>query len=158
MLLKKLNITTIDGVREAIGNIKKQGEGANDSPEDNMDDLAHFYRFGEIRHRRKLKKDAAGNWHYDGDVLERPDVHPMAKVPEGGHRREDVSPEVWALLETFDRNYSLMLNQLQAAWQGGSLTPAVTTMRTLLESSAVALMQIEIASGKGNYGHCFRLV
>ncbi len=158
----KLNkITTMDGVRAAIEIIKRQGEGANGSPEDNAGDLAHFYRFGEIRHRKKLRKDAAtGKWHFNGADIVFPDVYPMAKVPDGGYRREDVSSEeVWALLKTFDQNYSLMLNQLQAAWQpGGSLTPAVTTMRTLLQPSAVALMDIEIAPGKGNYGPCFRLV
>ena len=81
----------------------------------------------------------------------------MATIPAGGYLREDVSEEVWTLLETFDRNYSDMLNRLQAAWQGGSLGSAVGAMFGL-EQSAVALMNIQIPGGNGNYGPCFRLV
>ena len=152
-------ITDMNGVREAIGTIKRQGEGANGSPEDHPNDLAHFYRFGEIRYRKMLKQDVAtGKFHFNGDDIEFPEVFPMAKVPAGGYRSEDVSAEVQALLETFDRNYSNMLNRLQAAWQpGGSLGSAVAAMRSL-EQTALDLMAIPIPNGNGNYGPCFRLV
>jgi Ferritin-like len=153
-----VKITDLVGVRDAIGTIKRQGEGANGLPEDHQNDLAHFYRFGELRFRKTLKQDAAGKWHFNGDDVDFPGVHLMAVVPEGGYRSEDVSsPEVQTLLETFDRNYSNMLELLQAAWQGGSLGSAVGAMRSL-KQPAVELMTKEIAPGKGNYGPCFRLV
>src|SRR5262249_37442403 len=43
-------IDTPDRVREAITLINVQGEGSAASPEEAMDDLAHYYRFGEIFH------------------------------------------------------------------------------------------------------------
>ena len=152
-------ITDLDGVRLAIEKIKRQGEGSAGSPEDTgVDDLAHFYRFGEIRFGKRLKKNpTTGKWKFDGDDIGFPEVFPMATVPAGGYLRENVSDEVWTSLETFDRNYSNMLNRLQAAWQGGSLGSAVGAMFSL-EQSAVALMNEPIPDGDGNYGPCFRLV
>ena len=152
-------ITDLTGVREAIRIIKQQGEGSSGSPEDTgANDLAHFYRFGEIRFRKKLKKDAATlKWDFNGDDVDFPEVFPMAAVPFGGYLQADVSPEVWVLLETFDRNYSTMLNRLQTAWQSGSLSQAIGAMFSL-QQSAVALMAITIPNGSGNYGPCFRLV
>ncbi len=152
-------ITDISLVRTAIGIIKQQGEGSNGTPEDTgPNDLAHYYRFGEIFFGKKLQKDVTtGNWDFNGDAIVFPDVFPMAAIPKGGYQKADVKPEVWALLEEFDSNYSTMLNQLQAAWEGGSLDEAVGAMFSL-KQSAVALMAIPIPNGNGNYGPCFRLV
>lgn len=155
-----LKITDMDGVRSAIGIIKHQGEGTDGSPEDTgPNDLAHFYRFGEIRFLKKLKKDAAtGKWDFNGDPISPVATHPMAPVPFGGYQKADVKPEIWALLEAFDRSYSEMLNLLQAAWQGGSLDDAVDAMTSDLKPTAIALMREPIPGGNGNYGPCFRLV
>ncbi len=62
-------LRTIDDVRNAILIIKRQGEGSQTSPEDSgPDDLAHYYRFGEIYHGRKLHKDdATGEWKFNGE-------------------------------------------------------------------------------------------
>lgn len=152
-------ITTMEKVREAVAVIKRQGEGANGSPGDSGDeDLAHYYRFGEIRFRKKMKKDAlTGEWKFNGDDVEFPEVFPMAVVPPGGYQSGDVPADVRQALETFDHNYTDMLNRLQAAWQGGSLGGAVAAMFSL-EEPAIELMTKEILNGRGNYGPCFRLV
>lgn len=58
------------------------------------------------------------------------------------------------------RIYTTMLGQLQTAWEhgdAGALDDSVSTMLALREP-AVALMQISIPCGGGNYGPCFRLV
>lgn len=158
-------IESLPQVRDAVGLIKRQGEGSKDSPEDTgLTDLAHYYRFGELYHGRKLRKDPATNqYRFDGDPVPFPDVWPMAGVPAGGYRQADVTPEVWGLLSSFDQAFTRVMNLLQDAWsrsgaQGqAALDDAVAAMFDLGDP-AVELMQIAIPSGAGNYGPCFRLV
>lgn len=158
--LRKLG--TVKEVLEAVELIKHQGEGSHDSPEDTgPDDLAHYYRFGEIHYQKRMKKDeVTGKWTFSGDPVPFPDVWPMARVPFGGYAKSDVTPQVWQLLEKFDANFTSVLNQLQAAWQDGSsdsLDQAVGAMGTL-RRPAVDLMQIPIPATTQTYGPCFRLV
>jgi hypothetical protein len=153
-------ITSLSKVQEAIQLIKRQGEGSKMSPEDTgPNDLAHYYRFAEIFHEKKLRKDAVtGKWDFDGDPVPFPEVWPMGEVPPGGYRRENVSDQVWQLLEQVDQHYTDMLKQLQLAWEGHGeeLDNAIDTMR-LLKTPSISLMQIPIPSGGSNYGPCFRL-
>lgn len=150
-----------DKALEAVRLIKRQGEGSKASPEDTgPTDLAHYYRFGEIFHEHGLKQDpTTGEWHFNGVELPLPEVWPMAEIPFGGYKREEVKDEVWQLLERFDRGFTEMLNQLQEAWRAAddaSLDEAISSMRGL-RGPAVALMQIQRSSGGGNYGPCFRI-
>ena len=154
-------IRSLEDVRRAISLIKRQGEGSQASPEDTgPGDLAHYYRFGEIYHGRKLRKDeATGEWKFNGDPLEIGDVRPMAEVPPGGYKPEDVSAQVGQLLKEFDQTFTLMLSQLQTAWASGntaSLSAAIGTM-IAMQTKGMALMDIAIPGGMGNYGPCFRL-
>jgi hypothetical protein len=154
-------INSLDQARQAIELIKRQGEGSKMSPEDTgPSDLAHYYRFGEIFHERRLRKDSAmGQWHFNGDPLPLPDVWPMAEVPAGGYTKDQVADEVWQLLDQFDQSFTDMLDQLQTAWDsgnGGALDGAVSSMLAL-GGPAVVLMGIERSSDAGNYGPCFRL-
>lgn len=155
-------VRTIDDVRNAIQIIKRQGEGSQTSPEDSgPDDLAHYYRFGEIYHGRKLHKDiVTGEWKFDGESVILNGIRPMAEVPAGGYQQADVSQQVWDLLIEFDKNFTTMLNQLQSAWESGNsslLNDAVMTMFSLPKLGE-DLMEIPIPSRQGNYGPCFRLV
>jgi hypothetical protein len=155
-------VDTPKKVDSAINWIKTQGEGAIDtSPKDTgLKKLAHFYRFWEIRRRQKIEKDPnTGNFVFKSP-LEFPDVWPMAVVPEGGYRKEDVSEEVWLLLSKFDETYSNLMKLLESAWGTGgqaALWKAIDTMFDL-EKYAIPLMQIPIPGGEGNYGPCFRLI
>lgn len=154
-------LRSLNDVRRTIGLIKHQGEGSNDSPEDTgPGDLAHYYRFGEMYHGRKLRKDTVTNkWEFKGDPFEIGEVRPMAEVPPGGYRPEDVSAQVGQRLREFDQTYTLMLSQLQTAWGSGqpaSLSAAITSM-IAMQSKGTALMDIAIPGGTGNYGPCFRL-
>jgi len=99
-------------------------------------------------------------WHFNGPDLPALEAFPMAIVPRGGYKREDVTDEVGRLLEQFDRGFTTMMGELQTAWEHGdpdALDSSVSTMLTLREP-AVALMQINIPSGGGTYGPCFRLI
>lgn len=157
--LKKLQ--TLEQVRQAIQLIKHQGEGSKESPEDTgMTDLAHYYRFGEIYHEKRLRKDpATGVYHFNGEPVPFPEVRPMAAVPAGGYRQNDVTAQVWELLMAFDTLFTTTVNQLHAAWNGSadSLGDAVDSMYSMGDP-AVSLMEIEIPGGHGNYGPCFRLI
>ncbi len=148
-------------MRRAIELINRQGEGSKASPEDTgPGDLAHYYRFGEIYHGRKLRKDmATGEWGFNGDPIEIGDIRPMAEVPPGEYRPEDVSAEVGQMLLDFDHTYTLMLNQLQSAWESGSVASLGTAIGTMIamQTKGTALMDISIPGGTENYGPCFRL-
>lgn len=157
-----VKITSLSEVRQAIQLIKRQGEGSKTSPEDTgPDDLAHYYRFAEIFHGKKLRKDkSTGEWHFDGSSIPFPDVWPMAEVPSGGYQREDVSDQVLQMLEQVDQSFTKMTSELQSAWENGDqnqLSYAVSTMFEL-KAPSKSLMQTPIPSGNGNYGPCFRLV
>ena len=156
-------IQTLDQVDQALRLIKRQGEGSDTSPEDTgPKDLSHYYRFGEMYHGKRLQKDPVlGTWAFSGADVPMPDAWPVAAVPVGGYRQADVAPEVWALLDSFDRDYTTMLGQLALAWQNGSqesLDDSVNTMQFGLGDAAVALMKLEIPAGNGNYGPCFRVL
>jgi hypothetical protein len=156
-----IKITSLDEVQQKIQLIKRQGEGSKMSPEDTgPNDLAHYYRFAEIYQGKKLRKDSVtGMWRFDGDPVPFPEVWPMAEIPPGGYKREDVSEEVWQLIEQVDQRYTRMLDDLQEAWKNGAISrlmASVSKMFTLQEPSQ-SLMQIPIPSGGGNYGPCFRL-
>ena len=148
LALTKLN--SPDDVREAIKLIKRQGEGSKDSPEDTgPNDLAHYYRFLEIHRGKK----------HNGDPLEIGEVRPMAEIPPGGYKPEDVSAQVGQMLLDFDRTYTQMLNQLQTAWESGNATSLSTAIGTMIamQTKGTALMDIPIPERTENYGPCFRL-
>jgi hypothetical protein len=154
-------MSSVDEAREALTLIKRQGEGSKASPEEAEGDLAHYYRFGEIYHERKLRKNpVTGTWAFDGDPVPFPDVWRVAPVPAGGYARSQVPPDVWTLLEQFDRTFTSMLNELQTAWATSatdSLEAAVNRMFAL-RRPAVDLMKVQIAATATNYGPCFRLL
>lgn len=153
-------ITNTQQVKQAIDLIRLQGEGSATSPEEHPGDLAHYYRFAEVYHGQRFIRDPqTGKWGYTGDPIHFPEVLPMGAVPLGGYMQADVSPAVWSLLQEFDTSYTLMVNQLHAAWVSGNddaLSEAVTTMFSL-RSPAVSLMKVQIPGSVKSYGPCFRL-
>src|SRR5262245_31761854 len=70
-------IKKLDDVKAAIQKIKIQGEGTTQSPEEADGDLAHYYRFAQIYHGRKLIKTPDGKYRYEGDPIPFPEVFPM---------------------------------------------------------------------------------
>ena len=139
-------INTFEDVEKAIGTIKEQGEGTSKSPESG-DEMAHYYKFGEILNRHRLiEKD--GQWVYEGETIHFPEneeVWPVAKIPEGGYEES----------HDFDVLYSNLLRQLETVWEGKlELYEAVATMRYMGES-ARKLMETPLSSGEGNYGPSF---
>jgi Ferritin-like len=144
-------LNTLADVHNGITTIKEQGEGTSTSPDVPQfgGELAHYYRFGEIFHGRKLI-EVGGQWQYAGDEIPFPDCYPVKQVPAEGY------PGVPAI-QTFDETYSTLIGQLQDAWSGhsGELGEAVGTMFTLA-SNAQAIVTQPLPDGSGNYGPDFK--
>ena len=149
-------------VRRAIDTIRKQGEGSAESPEEAEGQLAHFYQFREVFVGCKFVHDERSNtWSHCGEIVELPEVWPMADIPLGGYTMIQ-DPQVARLLESFDDTYSRMLRELERVWQDPNAPfgtrdagdPILTMLA--LESEAVALMQKVRPDRRGNYGPCFR--
>ncbi len=156
-------VQDLGDVAKAINIIKHQGEGADSPVDSSFQELAHYYRFAEIRVGKELRYNPKHElWEFRDDLpIERPEHWPMAVVPAGGYRREDVSAEVWRLLEGFDRTYSHVLDLLQSVWEadGGQAAfwHAIDYMFEL-QKTAIPLMQTALPDGKGTYGPCFRYI
>jgi hypothetical protein len=162
-------VESIDNAVTFVGYIKEQGEGTSATPDapDFGDELAHYYKFGEIYNGKHYVK--TGNvWGWTGPPeIPFPSTHPMARVPPGGWRTQsesnpnpDVPSNVIALLDQFNQSMLTVLNQLQAAWTSDDgvdhISPAVDAMFAL-NDPAVSLVQIERTDGPGNYGPDFYL-
>jgi hypothetical protein len=166
-------------VHQGIRLIQLQGEGATEpirpgkppparpSVDWARDNLAHYYRFNEIRHRKRLIRDPDSGKYFYGGEYDYPEVWPMAKVPPGGYRRAKVASDVWELIDRFDETYSTLLRLLQNAWSPATrnaeipcgqaaIVRAIDTMFEL-EHSAKPLMTIPIPGKRDKtYGPCFR--
>ncbi|MEN7343763.1 MAG: ferritin-like domain-containing protein, partial [Pseudomonadota bacterium] len=158
-------IHDMKGVEGAIKLIQHQGEGAeHDACVPGTDDLAHFFRFLSVKYNREvinITLDSDGR-HYTpvfGDkTWEAPDVLPVAKVPKGGYRKEDVAPDVWSALRGFDEVYSIMLDGLQSAWVHGNQTGLVHGIEQMFKLTELgrSIMQFEIPGTNERYAPCFR--
>jgi hypothetical protein len=150
-------------VDRAIDLIKHQGEGSNAGPTEyaGETELAHFYRFLEIRRAQRIGKLAGSDvWGFVGP-LDRPEVFPMAQIPAEGYPRsgERLPPAVAALVTQFDRQYTVVLQELHATWADGDQGRLVRGIEAMfgLQASARALMQIPRPDRPATtYGPCFR--
>jgi hypothetical protein len=157
--LAPLVVADLDDVDRAIDLIRTQGEGSGVSPADESPtDLAHFYRFQEIERGQRLEYDVLKKTYRWRGSLPFPDVYPVAPVPAGGYREEEVHPDVALLLRQFDHAYTNLLDELQHAWQGGgqaAMWRAIPWMFALKEP-ARGLMAITIPGTQQTYGPNFR--
>lgn len=153
--LARMVVTDLDDVDHAIGLILHQGEGSSRSPMDSgPDDLSHYYRFLELQHKRQIV-EVDGIWQL-GPALEDPDSRPVASTST---REPDPDGEAGDLMRRFDRSFTTVLRDLQAAWAGGSQAHLISAIQHMfeLEGPARALMMIERPDGEGTYGPRFAL-
>ena len=148
-------LQTLADVEQAIATIKDQGEGTSTSPDapEFGGELAHFYRFGEIFHGKRLKQ-VDGQFKFEGDPVPFPDCFPVAQVPPEGY--PDL-PESHA----FDAKFTEVVTDLEQAWGTGGqdkLNDAIGAMVVSLRSLAKPLVQKPRPSGGGNFGPDFKLV
>jgi hypothetical protein len=142
---------TLDDVLKAIATIKDQGEGTANSPDSPEfgGELAHYYRFGEIRYGRKFVK-IDGSWRYAGTPVPFPDCYPVSRIPPGGY------PDLPAS-KKFNTVFFQLIAELQSAWSGGgglTLDTAIGIMLQLYELAA-PIIAMPLPDGSGNYGPDF---
>jgi hypothetical protein len=148
--LAPMIITGRKDVEKAVELIQRQGEGAKGLPfEEGTKDLAHYYRFMEIKLERRLIW-AYGKLH-PGDPLERPSVYPVAPPPEGGYglaypkRIQELSGE-------FNRCYSTVLASLESAWGDGGHGAFLQGMEQMFRLKEIAreMMRTPGPDGRGH--------
>lgn len=161
--LAPLVVASLEDVDRAVGVIRRQGEGTDVSPAaDSPTELAHYYRFQELQKGKKLEYDPQQKTYRWGAKFDFPEVYPVAPVPAGGYRYEEVAADVAGLLRTFDGAYTRLLDELNSAWGSGgqaALWRAVEAMFSLA-GPARALMALPIPGTNPplHYGPNFRYV
>jgi hypothetical protein len=140
-------ITDLTSAFRGIDIIVDQGEGTSTDPFEKPGDPAHYYKFGEIFHGRKIVKTETG-FAYAGDPIpfDPAGVYPMRPNPKiadfaaGSQAQTRVAEYAYA--------YSSLLNALHAAFNGepGRINTAIGLMYEL-RMTAVSLMQTPVGDG-----------
>lgn len=142
----------------AIQQIVSEGEGAKDDPLDFQDELAHYYRFGEVFYDKvltKIPKDPGYQWGPEPLGVDWCAVYPAIPDP-GSHDFSKDSAAAQSAQDACNAAYSAMIDALQLAVQGeaGQLGAAVRKMFDLRMAAAAAL-QIPLADGRSVAGPAF---
>jgi ferritin-like protein len=147
----------LESARLAIGEIMEQGEGLDhtifdgDSRFGQVDELAHYFRFYEIRAgRRYLPTDRPGHLPTGPELpVDWSARYPMAPDPKAkGYRTR---PEVQRLMVDFNQKYTALLQLLHRTFNGkpATLRDAVPLMYQL-KYGAQALMAIPTGKADGS--------
>jgi hypothetical protein len=140
-------ITSVTTAKKGIDIIVDEGEGTSTDPFQSPGNPAHYYKFGEILHGRRLIKTADG-FAYGGDPIpfDAAGVYPMTPNP----KIADFAPGTQARtrVEEFSYAYSSLLNALHVAFNGepARIRAAIGLMYEL-KMIAVSLMQTPVATG-----------
>jgi Ferritin-like len=152
-------ITDVPTANKGIQIIVDEGEGTRTDPFQSPGDPAHYYKFGEIFHGRKIIRTAEG-YAYGGDPIpfDATGVYPMKANP----KITDFAPGTQARsrVEEFGYAYSSLLNALHTAFNGEPtrINTAIGLMYEL-KMIAVGLMQTPAGDGsKATAGPSFEYI
>ena len=119
-------ITDLDSALQAIHTIVVEGEGTSQSPLDREGELAHYYRFAEIKHRHRLvprpdpPPDAPPDqlFTYTGNPveIEAAGVRPLRRDPRLHPYPAGSAADL--ANQTFNYTYTALLKALHAAFNG----------------------------------------
>jgi Ferritin-like len=145
-------VESLETALAALEEIVEQGEGEVTTPPagDKFDpegDLAHFYRFQELRLGRQYQKeDTPGEPTGPPIEIDFDAVYPM----KPNLRAAELSGELWETAESFNDLYSGLLREIQEGIDGRpeALQPAVTTMFKLRDG-AEGLLRTPLPDGSG---------
>jgi Ferritin-like len=136
---KPVIVTDLESAGLALAEIVEQGEGGMTSPYDADGDLAHYYRFEQLKYRRSyLDADAVGTPTGPPVGVQFDTVYPMLANPR---LTEFIDPDLRTVAETANRQWSRLLIQIDAAFDGAPVTllPAVHTMFKLRDTIVMLL-------------------
>lgn len=151
-------IYDIEGAQKAIELIVEQGEGTITSPAADPEELAHFYRFEQIKCHKTLNPDPSAPKGYswgdpaipldDRGVWPMIDNPPLVPLPDG-------SP-VARMSDQFDATYTALIDDLQRTFDGAPhiLGSAMAQMHAL-RLEAQQLMPMEVPGRDGTAGPRF---
>jgi Ferritin-like len=126
---KPVVVTSLASAKEALGVIVKQGEGGHHSIDDGdtkyfhqPEEIGHYYRFNEIAQGRHYKPGDHPKNPPSGDTFE-VDFNAVSPI-KLNPKQSDYAPgsHLAKLNRSFNTQYSLMLRQLETAFNG---TPSV---------------------------------
>jgi hypothetical protein len=140
-------ITDVATAERGIALIVDEGEGTRTDPFQSPGDPAHYYKFGEIFHGRKIIKTPTGFAYAGAPIPFDPGgVYPMKPNPKPA----DFPPDSQARtrIEEFSLAYSSLLNALHTAFNGepAKINVAIGLMYEL-KMIAVSLMQTPAGDG-----------
>ena len=142
----------------AIEQIVSEGEGAKDNPLDFQNELAHYFRFGELFYDKvltKIPEDPGYQWGPQPLGVDWSSVYPAIPDP-GSHDFSQDSQAAQAAQAACNAAFSGMVDALQLAVTGeaGQLGAAVRKMFEL-RMAATAALQIPLADGTSVAGPSF---
>lgn len=142
----------------AIHRIVSEGEGTTTSPLDFEGEVAHYYRFEEIRRNQVLQKDSSvpEGFSFGGPLgVDFDDVVPAIADPAEHAFTGD--PMAQAAQDGCDRAFTVMLQEMQRAVTGetGRLGNAVRAMFDLTMAARAALA-IPLSGSDTSAGPAFR--
>ena len=111
-------IHDLGSAQKAIAVIVDQGEGTTNSPYDG-DELAHYYRFGEIVHGRRIVPiDSEPGWAYAGAPVGLDPAGVWDLVTDSKAADYPQGSRVRVLVDMFNAAYGRLLGSLQRAFTG----------------------------------------
>lgn len=138
-------VTDVASAARALDIVVEQGEGTISSPDGGDGELAHYYRFAEIRNGRRLVPDpkAEEGFSYTGDpvVFTPSGVHPMITDPELAFYPPGTA--AGNLTAQFNRTYRHLLVALQKTFTGRP-TALNAAMGVMYELRLIAIAMTEM--------------
>lgn len=149
-------VTNVDSALKAIKTIVEQGEGTSASPQDAEAELAHYYKFSEIRYGRTLIPNPTApptappdqRYVYGGDPVPFDPTTVLPVVTNPTAAQYPIGSPARNKCEEFNYTYTSLLNALHDTFNGQptGLGAAVGMMPTLT-SLAGELMAISLDDG-----------
>jgi ferritin-like protein len=134
-----IEVHDMASARAALDEIVEQGEGDVHSMYNDGEDLAHYFRFKQIKHNRAyLDSDDADDPTGPEIGVDYDAVYPMIANPRNA---DYADPDLRAASDAANRTWSLLLDQLDASFAGRpeELVPAVHSMFKLRDQALVLL-------------------
>lgn len=134
-----IDVTNLASACKALEEIVEQGEGDMHSMYDDDGDLAHYFRFQQLKYDRSyLRSDDAGSPTGPAVGVDFAAVYPMLATPRG---EDYADPDLRAASDAANRTWSELLRQVDSAFNGepAALLPAVHSMFKLRDQMLVLL-------------------